>query len=248
MKKIYGLIGQTLTHSFSKNYFTEKFKNENIEDCYYELFELKSIKELPGLIELNPQLRGLNVTIPYKEQVIPYISRLDESAQKVGAVNVIKINEDQSLVGYNSDYYGFKLSLENWLATDHKIKALVLGTGGSSKAVLAVLKDLHIENLSVSRNATNRSVDYQQVYKQPEVLKNHLLIINTTPVGMYPDIERAPDLDYNLISSNHYLYDLVYNPTVTLFLKKGTEKGAKTKNGLEMLHLQAERSWEIWNS
>ncbi|CAN5394374.1 shikimate dehydrogenase [soil metagenome] len=248
MKRIFGLIGQTLKHSFSKNYFTEKFRKENIQDCSYELFELENINFFSQLISDNLQLVGLNVTIPYKEQVIPYLTQLDASAEKVGAVNVIKINSDQSLTGFNSDYYGFKTSLENWIPQYKKPKALVLGTGGSSRAVFATLKDLGIKYISVSRNATDRSIDYQQLKKRPEILKEHLLVINTTPVGMYPKVDQAPELDYNLINSSHYLYDLVYNPTKTLFLEKGLIKGAKIKNGLEMLHLQAEKSWEIWNS
>lgn len=247
--KNFGLIGRTLTHSFSKGYFTKKFEEENIKDCSYNLYELQDIQELTSLINNIEGLKGLNVTIPYKEQVIPFIHELDSSAEKVGAVNVIKILDNNTLKGYNSDYFGFKKSLENWLPKGFGIlKALILGTGGSSKAVKAALDDLNIEYLSISRNSSTSTIDYQTIQEHPEMLHEYRMIINTTPLGMYPNTEAAPDLDYSNLSRHHFLYDLIYNPLETKFLRIGKEKGAKIKNGLEMLHLQAEKSWEIWNS
>lgn len=246
--KNFGLIGRTLTHSFSKGYFSKKFEEENIAECSYNLYELQDIQELPFLINSVEGLIGLNVTIPYKEQVIPFLSQLDFSAEKVGAVNVIKIKDKNTLIGYNSDYYGFKNSLEGWLPKGFGIiKAMILGTGGSSKAVKAALDDLNIEYLSISRNSSTSTIDYQTIQEHPEMLHEYRLIINTTPVGMYPNTDAAPDLDYSNLSRHHLLYDLVYNPSETMFLQIGKEKGAKIKNGLEMLHLQAEKSWEIWN-
>ncbi|MDQ3394604.1 MAG: shikimate dehydrogenase [Bacteroidota bacterium] len=249
MKKVYGLIGQTLSHSFSKNYFSKKFQEENIEDCVYELFEIQSIDEFPDLLKKNPSIAGLNVTIPYKEQVLPYVHKLDISASKVGAINVIKVKADGILEGYNSDYYGFKKSLEDWLPKGYgHLKAMVLGTGGSSKAVTAALADLNIDCISVSRKPSSSTIDYATVQEHLEILHEYRLIINTTPVGMYPHTDQTPDIDFSNISRHHLLFDLIYNPIETKFLSIGKNKGAKIKNGLEMLHLQAEKSWEIWNT
>lgn len=249
MKKVYGLIGRSLTHSFSKNYFSNKFEKENIQDCIYNLYELKDIQEFQDLITTIPQLRGINVTIPYKEQIIPFLHQLDPSAEKVGAVNVIKVKDDGMLKGFNSDLYGFKTSLENWLPKGFGfMKALVLGTGGSSKAVKAALEELNIEYISVSRNASPSTINYLTVQDHPEILLEYRLIINTTPVGMHPLTDQAPEIDYSNISRHHFLFDLIYNPLETKFLSIGSKKGARVKNGLEMLHLQAEKSWEIWNN
>ena len=243
--RLYGLIGKKLSHSFSKKYFTNKFREEQLDYCRYELFELQNINEVNKLLE-NEDLRGFNITIPYKQEILPYLDKLDDSAKSVGAVNVVKII-DSGLVGYNSDYYGFKDSLEKWLPDDSTFKALVLGTGGASKAVIAALEKLNISFRLVSRQPGNKSViSYEEI--SPSVLRDYRLIINTTPLGMSPNTDSCPELDYGQLGESHYLYDLVYNPEITLFLQKGMDRKAKTKNGLEMLHLQAEKSWEIWNS
>jgi shikimate dehydrogenase len=250
--QLYGLIGYPLSHSFSKRYFTEKFEKENIKNAQYELFELEKIEDVKTLLSNNSTIRGLNVTIPYKKAVIPYLDKLSHSAQSVGAVNVIKIDENGLLIGYNSDYYGFLQSLTHFMRSYNNLhslvgfRALVLGTGGASQAVQVALKALNIEFMLVSRNSNN---SYQTVYEQvsKKIMRNHLLIINTTPLGMYPKIDECPPLPYHFLTPEHLLYDLIYNPEITLFLKKGLEAEAKIKGGLEMLHLQAEKSWEIWN-
>jgi len=213
-------------------------------DCSYDLFELSSISEFPNLIEkLGPNLRGLNVTIPYKKEVIPYLDELDPIAEKIGAVNVIK-KENGELKGYNSDYFGFKYALENWLDNTDK-PALILGTGGASDAVSAVLSDLGINYTFVSRTSGKERLTYSEINK--DIINNNHLIINTTPLGMYPNVENKPDLPYQFLSAKHYFFDLVYNPLETTFLKIGKAQGAKTKNGLEMLEQQAEEAWRIWN-
>ena len=242
---IFGLIGYPLTHSFSKVYFTEKFKRENIQGKIYELFELKDIAEFPGLISSQPNLKGLNVTIPYKEAVIKYLDELDAPAAKMGAVNVIKVNSGK-LKGYNSDYHGFRQSLEKLIPANYKgMQALVLGSGGAAKAVKAALEDMHIPYQVVVRKDEANTVRYQEV--SDSIIQSHHLIVNTTPLGMYPKTDTLPAIPYQALTSNHFLFDLVYNPEETLFLKKGKEKGSRTKNGLEMLHLQAEKAWQIWN-
>ena len=244
----FGLIGKKLAHSFSKNYFSEKFKTEGITNSKYELHELTSVQELPKLIEkFNGDLRGLNVTIPYKEDVIPLLNEIDSAAKKIGAVNVLKISPKGKIKGYNSDYFGFKTSLEDFLGENLiDIKALILGTGGASKAVKQVLIDLNIPYKYVSRNHGDNQISYQNV--TAEIIKEHKLIINCTPLGMYPDLTSCPDLPYSALDQKHFLYDLVYNPEETLFMKKGRQKGAKAIHGLQMLILQAEKSWEIWRS
>ncbi len=242
--KIYGLLGKSLSHSFSKNYFTEKFKKENITDCSYELFEIETINQITNITE-KPNLKGLNITIPYKESVIKHLHTLDSIAEKIGAVNTIKI-ENKKLIGYNTDYYGFKKSLKPFLDINHN-RALILGTGGASKAVFHVLKELNIDCLFVSRTPKNENeISYKDINEY--VIKHHQIIINSTPVGTSPNINDLPSLDYNLLTPNHLLYDLIYNPLETAFLKMGKEKGCITLNGMEMLQLQAEKSWEIWNS
>lgn len=248
MTKLYGLIGKTLKHSFSQNFFREKFAKENIHNSDYHLFELESIKAFPSLLANNPELVGINVTIPYKLEVMPFLNHLDSRAKEIGAVNTIKISNNET-TGFNTDYLGFIISLENWLSPpfDHH-KALVLGTGGASKAVVAALNDLGIAYKYVSRNATAESMGYQELLHNNDIIDSYHLIINTTPLGMSPNIDAAPSLPYDRITKGHYLYDLVYNPAETLFLKHGKDRGAKTKNGLEMLTLQAEKAWEIWNS
>ncbi|MBA4850841.1 shikimate dehydrogenase [Emticicia sp. BO119] len=243
---IYGLIGYPLGHSFSKKYFTEKFGQMGIADTNaYELFELPDIQALPQLIESQPNLKGLNVTIPHKQAVMPFLDGLDASAEKVGAVNVIKIGEGGKLIGYNSDYYGFKTSLEEFIPANSSLKALVLGNGGAAKAVVAALNDLAIAFKIVSRIKSEGTLGYEDLAIE---IGNYQLIINSSPVGTYPKSDVCPDIPYEQLTPDHYLYDLVYNPVQTLFLQKGDEQGAKTHNGLKMLHLQAEKAWEIWNS
>lgn len=245
MKNLYGLIGYRLSHSFSKQYFSNKFEREHIEDSSYELFELEDIQEFPKVVEQHPDIRGMNVTIPYKQQVMRYLDSLDGSAKLVGAVNTIKF-EGSKRIGFNTDYYGFKESLENWLGAAQVKKALILGTGGASRAVKCTLHALEIEFLMISRESSEHAISYEEL-KEKHHLKDFPLIINTTPLGMSPNVDTYPDIAYEQLSSAHYCYDLVYNPEVTLFMKKSEERGALVKNGLEMLHLQAEKSWEIWN-
>ncbi len=246
MQKIFGLIGYPLGHSFSKKYFTEKFKRENIDDARYELFELRDISEIEQVFK-TPGLRGLNVTIPYKEKVIPYLDKLEPAALEINAVNVIKISGDGTKEGFNADYYGFRLSLERWLGCFHDVRALILGTGGASKAVKKVLNDLDITFLSVSRSKDKGDITYKSLFKDFSLIQTFKLIINTTPLGMSPETGNCPDIPYDLLTHAHYLYDLIYNPPETLFMKKGKARDAHVKNGHEMLVLQAEKSWEIWN-
>lgn len=248
----FGLIGKKLTHSFSKKYFTEKFEKENIKDAIYELFELQTIQELPLLIKSQPALRGLNVTIPYKLEVLPFLHEIDSAAQRIGAVNVIKIDEQGCLKGYNSDYYGFKESLIAFLFKGGqvkedltKFKALILGTGGASKAVKVALEDLGIGYSFVSRTANN-NLTYSQL--NHDILSAHQLIINTSPLGMYPQENDCPEIPYHFLNQHHYLYDLIYNPETTLFMQKGLIQGSNVTNGLPMLYLQAEKSWAIWRT
>ncbi len=242
----YGLIGYPLTHSFSQRYFTEKFAREGIVDCRYDLFELPDITALPDLFTLSG-LRGLNVTIPHKQAVLPYLDRLDTSAEKVGAVNVIRIEADGSRTGYNSDYYGFRQSVVDWLTSLNRVptglRALVLGTGGASKAVTVALTDLAIPYTYVSRTKMADTITYDDV---TNIIEDYLLIINGSPVGTYPRVDEAPALPYHLLTSRHLLYDLVYNPAETKFMQLGREWGAATQNGLRMLQLQADKAWEIW--
>ena len=238
----FGLIGYPLSHSFSKGYFTEKFKKENITDARYDIFPLENIESFKTLCEQTPNLSGLNVTIPYKQQVIPFLDNLDEAAAKVGAVNTIKFVNGKK-TGYNSDIYGFEMSLKPMLENFHDY-ALILGTGGASKAVEYVLDKLNIPFQYVSRAKSANCTSYQEI--DETLMSKAKIIINTSPVGMYPNIDNAPDIPYQFITDKHLLYDLVYNPEETLFLKKGKEQGATVKNGLEMLYLQAEKSWNIW--
>lgn len=245
---VYGLIGYPLSHSFSKKYFTEKFTKDGIADCAYELFELPDIQALPHLLASQTHLRGLNVTIPHKQNVIPFLDELDDSARKVGAVNVIKLDERGRKTGYNSDYYGFMESLRTWLdgLQTTRPDALVLGTGGASRAVKAALTDLDIRYSVVSRQASEYTLSYEQLTQTD--IASHLLLINTTPLGTYPQTDTFPPIPYEALTPRHLLYDLVYNPTHTQFMMKGSAVGAAVHNGLPMLHLQAEKAWEIWNA
>ncbi|CAH0997443.1 Shikimate dehydrogenase (NADP(+)) [Emticicia aquatica] len=244
----FGLIGFPLGHSFSKKYFTEKFEQMGLSESHiYKLFELSDIQKFPELLKSEPNLKGINVTIPHKQAIMPFLDGLDASAEKVGAVNVIKFAENGKLIGYNSDYYGFKTSLETFLTNLNlnNIKSLVLGNGGAGKAVVAALKDLGISYKTVSRTKSEENICYDEI---PALIADYQLIINCSPVGTYPKSDQCPNIPYESLTENHYLYDLVYNPLETLFLQKGKEKGAKTHNGLPMLHLQAEKAWEIWNT
>jgi shikimate dehydrogenase len=246
--KIYGLIGKSLIHSFSPGYFQAKFEKEKISNCDYKLFQLNSINEFQSFIENNPDLAGLNVTIPYKQSIIKYLDRVDFHAERIGAVNTIKIDTiggKRVLTGFNTDFLGFTDSLKP-LIHDLNKNALILGTGGSSAAIAYALQKLNINYLFVSRNPKNSNeIDYKELNE--DVITSHNLIINTTPLGMFPDISGKPEIPYQYITSNHILFDLVYNPEETMFLKIGQKQGAKTKNGFEMLGIQAEYSWKIWN-
>jgi shikimate dehydrogenase len=246
---MYGLIGYPLTHSFSKDFFSKKFAKEKIKGTGYENFPLNNIMDFPALINTNPNIQGLNVTIPYKEQIIPYLNEIDPVAAEIGAVNTIRIEymgKTKSLKGYNTDAYGFRRSLEEILPADLKIsKALILGTGGASKAVAYSLKQMNIHFDFVS-SSSKSSLSYDVLNK--DIIENCNLIVNTSPLGTFPNILEGPAIPYQYLNSKHILFDLVYNPSKTLFLQKGGEQGATICNGLKMLEYQALKSWDIWNS
>lgn len=244
MKKLYGLIGYPLEHSFSPAYFQKKFDRLGLSDHEYKLFSLEQIHAFPGLIE-SETFFGLNVTIPYKESIIPFLDGLDDDARAVGAVNTIRFHH-QKVYGYNTDIWGFEMSLLPVLyeLESKNPAALVLGSGGASKAVCFVLQKLKIPFTLVSRDK-DKGMTYEEIDKS--VIEGHGLIINTTPAGMYPDVESCPPLPYKYIKKTHFLFDLVYNPKKTVFLTKGIQHQGQGKNGLEMLIFQAEKSWEIWN-
>ena len=276
---LYGLIGYPLSHSFSQRYFRQKFAEEGLKNADYRLFELPKVRQLPDLIAQHPELRGLNVTIPHKQTVIPLLDHLSEGAEAVGAVNVIRIGKRGKLTGYNSDVYGFEKSLQRFVnrtqeerfgeetapglhlptlamtlpipnrALDRSqlasLDALVLGTGGASRAVRYVLKKNGVNFRTVSR--TPGRADYTYADLTPNRLEAFELIVNTTPLGTAPNVTQCPDLPYDALTPRHHLFDLVYNPNTTEFLRRGAERGAAVQNGLEMLHLQADRAWEIWN-
>jgi shikimate dehydrogenase len=242
--RLFGLIGKTLKHSFSKVYFTQKFSELGLTDCRYENFEIPTIDGFKALLDSHQELEGLNVTIPYKEAVLPFLDVQSDVVKEVGACNCIKISEGK-LYGFNTDVVGFRKSLEKVLKPHHT-QALVLGTGGAAKAVHYALKELGIVGTAVSRSKTAGGLTYEEITR--EVLEDHLLIVNTSPVGMYPHTDEAPQLPYLYLTPRHLLYDLIYNPAKTLFLQKGEERGAFICNGQEMLELQAEESWRIWNS
>ena len=239
---IYGLIGYPLTHSFSKNYFTEKFTREGLENCRYENFPLADINDLQKIIDENPGLHGINVTIPHKESVLPFLHQVNDLVKQTRACNCIKIS-NKKLFGYNTDVIGFEKALVGKLSKEHK-NALVLGTGGAAKAVEFVLKKLEISYRYVSRYPSVKTLSYEQL--TPHVIEKNTLIINTTPLGMYPKVTEAPPIPYDLVTPKHFLFDLIYNPTKTLFLKKGEASGATIENGYDMLVYQAEESWRIW--
>ena len=245
MEKKFGLIGKTVGHSFSKTFFDEKFFRDGLRDYRYDLYSLKEIDELKALLKANPEICGLNVTIPFKEQVIPFLHELSVDSKKIGAVNVIKV-DGETLKGYNTDCDAFMETLQRWLPFGLECQALILGTGGSSKAVKQALSKLKISFQTVSREEGHGDFTYEAL-KKSKAIEQSNLIINTTPLGMTPDTESFPAIPYDELSTDHYVYDLIYNPARTLFLQKSEMRGAKIKNGLEMLHLQAEKSWEIWS-
>ncbi|MBN2807456.1 MAG: shikimate dehydrogenase [Prolixibacteraceae bacterium] len=248
--KTFGLIGFPLGHSFSKKYFTEKFEHEGLSDHQYVNFEIDSIAKFPSIFDLHDNICGLNCTIPYKQQIMTFLHEIDEAASQVGAVNTIKpitTHEGLRLKGYNTDIIGFERSLSPLLNEKHR-KALILGTGGASKAVKYVLRKLGIDYLSASvePDLFEHEIRYNNISET--MIKERLLIINATPLGTFPNTDQCPAIPYKAIGPDHVLFDLVYNPAETLFMKKGTIQGAKSKNGLEMLHEQANAAWEIWNA
>jgi shikimate dehydrogenase len=244
VKKRFGLLGQNISYSFSKGYFTDKFNNENFEGYTYENFDIQEIDSFTAILKNNADLKGLSVTIPYKQAVLPFIDKLSKKAALIGAVNTIKITKKGKLKGYNTDYYGFKKALEPLLQPHHK-KALILGTGGASKGVAFALNELDIAYTFVSREAKENAIDYNQI--NATTFDNYQIIINATPVGTSPDTKAFPLLPYEYFTDNHIAFDLIYNPAETQFLKKAKEKGAKIKNGYDMLVFQAEKAWKIWN-
>mgnify|MGYP005989218595 CR=1 FL=1 len=245
--KTFGLLGRNISYSFSSGYFSEKFTELKLEKHQYVNFDIEDLSDFYRLIsdEINPVF-GMNVTIPYKQDVMQYLDEIDEAALEIGAVNTVKFLSNGKTKGFNTDVFGFEKSLKPLLENQHQ-KALILGTGGASKAVAYVLKKLQISFLFVSRNPIDdNQISYSEI--DEILIKEHSLLVNCTPLGTFPNVNSQPDLPYQHISSNHVLYDLIYNPSITAFLKRGKEKGAIIKNGLEMLQLQAEKSWEIWNS
>ncbi len=240
----FGLVGKNISYSFSKGYFTQKFSDLHLNNHSYDNFDLQEIEEFNNLIKKYPNILGLNVTIPYKEAIIPYLTELHPKTAKIGAVNTIKITK-KGLIGYNTDVYGFQKSIEPLLKTQHT-KALILGTGGASKAVAFVFDDLGIQYRFVSRSPKDNNLSYSDLNR--EIIENHTVIVNCTPLGTYPKIEEKPEIPYDFINENHLLFDLIYNPEKTAFLKAGEQRGAAICNGYNMLRLQAEKAWEIWNS
>jgi shikimate dehydrogenase len=242
--KKFGLVGKNISYSFSKKYFTNKFSEPLFNDNVYENFDIETIEEFPNVIKNNPDLKGLNVTIPYKQAVIPYLNSLSEKASRIGAVNVIRFTKKGQLKGYNSDWYGFKKALQPLLQEHHK-KALILGTGGAAKAVAFALDELNIYYAFVSREVSEKTIDYSLI--NATTFDNFQIIINCTPLGTSPNVKDCPPIPYEFFTSNHIAFDLVYNPEVTEFLKRAKKKGATIKNGKEMLVFQAEKAWKIWN-
>jgi shikimate dehydrogenase len=241
--KLVGLLGKNIAHSFSKKYFTEKFSSNSITDYSYENFPLESIEMLPKLWESEPDLIGMNVTIPYKQEILPYLAKLNRHAKQIGAVNVIKKRADGTFKGYNTDYYGFMKSVLPLLEPHHK-KALVLGSGGASKAIQYALKELLLDYKVVSRTPKKLQLDYTQLSKK--VMQEYTIIINCTPLGTVPHTEEFPDIPYKSLGPQHLVFDLIYNPEETTFLNKAKAQGARIKNGYEMLLIQADASWKIW--
>ena len=241
--KIYGLIGKNIDYSFSKNFFSKKFKNENI-NCKYLNFDIQNISDFKSVIS-DKNISGLNVTIPYKEDVIKYLDEISNDAKSIGAVNTIKISNNK-LTGHNTDHIGFTKSIDKIDEFKNIESALILGSGGASKAIQFALDNMKIKYTIVSRSNSIKCINYNQVSEK--IIKNHKLIVNCTPLGTFPEIEKCPEIDYRFLSPFNILYDLVYNPKQSNFLRKGVNAGCKIKNGLEMLEIQAIESWKIWNS
>lgn len=242
-KKQYGLVGKNISYSFSKAYFAEKFEKGNNKNHSYENFDIQEIFEFPGILKNNPDLKGLNVTIPYKEVVIPFLDKMSKNALKIGAVNTIKFTSSGKTKGYNTDFYGFKQSLKPLLKSHHK-KALILGTGGASKAVAYALRLLEIDYILVSRAPSEHTLTYDEI--DASTFEEYQVIINCTPLGTSPNFDVCPAIPYEYFTEKHIAFDLIYNPEETLFLKKAKQKGAFIKNGYEMLVFQAEKAWKIW--
>ena len=242
-KRQYGLVGKNISYSFSRTYFTEKFRKANKKSHTYENFDIQEIFEFPGILKNNPDLKGLNVTIPYKEVVIPFLDKMSKNALKIGAVNTIKFLSNGKTKGYNTDFYGFRKSLKPLLQSHHK-KALVLGTGGASKAVAYALRLLEIDYILASRKPSEHTLLYDEI--DASTFEEYQIIINCTPLGTSPNLEACPDIPYDYFTDRHIAYDLIYNPEETLFLRKAKQRGAVVKNGHEMLVFQAEKAWKIW--
>ncbi|HEX9979251.1 MAG TPA: shikimate dehydrogenase [Flavobacterium sp.] len=241
--KKFGLLGRNIGYSFSKGYFTEKFRSLGLINCSYENFDIPDISSFPEIYKTD--LNGMNVTIPYKEAVVPFLDELDDAAQKIGAVNTIKFLPQGQLKGFNTDHIGFHDSLKPLLRPHHR-KALVLGTGGAAKAVVFAIENLAIATQYVSRRPENNSISYQDL--SAELMAEYTIVVNCTPLGTKPEIDACPDIPYQFLTEKHLAYDLIYNPAETTFLQKAAHQGAVTKNGYEMLEIQAEASWKIWNS
>lgn len=242
--KKYGLVGRNISYSFSKKYFTDKFITEELKHFTYENFDIADISLFQAIIAETKDLHGLNVTIPYKESVLPYLHKINKKALKIGAVNTIKITKNKKLKGYNTDYFGFKKALQPFLKLNHT-KALILGTGGASKAIAYALKELNITFKFVSREATDEHLTYEDLNEK--IFNDFHLIINCTPLGTFPNINECPPLPYHLFTENHLAFDLIYNPAETTFLKNAQQNGAQISNGHLMLIYQAEKAWSIWN-
>ena len=240
-----GLLGKNISYSFSRIYFKKKFEEEKITNTSYENFDIENIELFPTIVKNTRNLKGLNVTIPYKEVVIPYLDKINKRAKEIGAVNTIKITKKGKLIGYNTDCYGFKKSIKPNLGSHHK-KALILGTGGASKAIAFSLGKLGIDYSYVSR-VISKNVSFTYNSLTESIIAKHQIIINCTPLGTYPNVDNCPNIPYKAITNNHILFDLIYNPKTTKFLKLGKDNGATTINGLNMLKLQAEKSWSIWD-
>lgn len=244
-RKRFGLLGRNISYSFSRGYFTDKFKDENYKEYTYENFDIQDIAEFENIIKNNHQeLEGMNVTIPYKEAVMPFLDKLSKKAALIGAVNTIKFTKKGKLKGYNTDYYGFKKTLKPLLKKHHK-KALILGTGGASKGIAFALDELGIKYTFVSRNGKDNTISYDQI--NAATFEKNQIVINSTPVGTSPDIDAFPLIPYEYFTDKHIAFDLIYNPAETQFLRKAKEKGAQIKNGYDMLVYQAEKAWKIWN-
>lgn len=244
-RKKFGLVGRNISYSFSQKYFTEKFAAEALTDHSYENFDLQKIDDFPKLVTDFPALCGLNITIPYKESILPFLDKISTNAQKIGAVNTIRITKERKLKGHNTDWFGFMKSLKPMLEPNHK-KALILGTGGASKAVAFALDKLEIPYTFVSREQKQNAIKYELI--NATTFDNYQIIINCTPVGTFPNIGESPEIPYEYFTENHIAYDLIYNPAETAFLHQAKMRGAKIKNGLEMLQIQADKAWKIWNS